>query len=59
LLIANSTFSRSYWRACAYVLANIGLSLNTFVFYSTIPMDVRSDYVKNRLGWPNFRFTHY
>lgn len=35
---------------CADALANIGLSLNTFVYCSTIPLNVRGDYVKNKLG---------
>jgi len=39
-------------------LANIGLSLNTLVYFSVIPLEVMSDYVKNRFGWPNFRFNH-
>lgn len=41
---------------CADALANIGLSLNTFVYFSVIPLEVKTDYVKTRLGWPNFRF---
>lgn len=44
--------------ACADALVNIGLNLSTFVYYYSLPSQVRSDYVKNRLGWPSFRFNH-
>jgi len=44
--------------ACADALANIGLTLDSFVYYYTIPLQARSDYVKNRPGWLNFRFNH-
>ena len=44
--------------ACADTFANIGLTLNTFVYYYSLPIQIRSDYIKNRLGWPNFRFNH-
>jgi len=44
--------------ACVDALANIGLTLDNYVYYYSIPLQVRSDYVKNRLGWPNFRFNH-
>jgi len=40
------------------LLANIGLSLNSFVYYYNIPMKIMSDYIKIRLGWSNFKFTH-
>lgn len=43
---------------CADALANIGLTLDVFVYYYSLPIQVRNDYVKNRLGWPNFRFNH-
>jgi len=39
-------------------LANIDLTLNTCVYYYSLPLQVRSDYVKNRLGWANVRFSH-
>jgi len=44
--------------ACADALANIGLSLDNYVYYYSLPLQVRGDYVENRLGWPNFRFNH-
>jgi len=44
--------------ACADALANIGLTLDNYVYYYSLPVQVRSEYVKNRLGWPNFRFNH-
>jgi len=36
--------------ACADAFANIGLTLNAFVYYYSLPIQIRSDYVKNRLG---------
>jgi len=39
-------------------LANIGLTLTTYVCYYSLPLQLRSDYVKNRLRGPNFRFNH-
>jgi len=44
--------------SCADAFANLGLTLDTFVYYYSLPQQVRSDYVKNRLGWPSFRFNH-
>lgn len=35
---------------CADALANIGLSLNSFVYYYTIHVEVRSDYDKSKIG---------
>lgn len=34
---------------CADKFANIGLSLNSLVIYDTLPVEVRADYVQNRL----------
>jgi hypothetical protein len=36
--------------ACEDALANIGLTLDTYVYYYYLPIQVRSDYVKNRSG---------
>jgi len=44
--------------ACADALANMGLTLDTYVYYYYLPIQVRSDYVKNRLGWSTFKFNH-
>lgn len=41
---------------CADKLANIGLSLSSHFWFPTIPSQIQADYVKDRLGLPNFRF---
>jgi ribonuclease HI len=62
IIISNMNFLASHiyreGNSCADVLANIGLTLDTYVYYYSLPLHVRGDYVKNRLGWPSFRFNH-
>jgi len=43
--------------SCADMLAAIGFSLSTFIWWDGIPHEIRRDFVKNRLGLPNYRFT--
>jgi len=40
-------------------LANHGLTLDTFVFWSSIPLFAMESYVKNKNGFPNFRFSSH
>ncbi|XP_058742332.1 uncharacterized protein LOC131614798 [Vicia villosa] len=45
--------------SCADALANLGLSLSDYTCFSSIPSFLRTDFVKNRLGLPFFRFVTY
>lgn len=38
-------------------LANFGLTLNHYEFWSNIPLFARKSYVRNKIGLPNFRFS--
>jgi len=42
---------------CADKLANIGLTLDTFVFYDVVHVDVRAAYVHNKLRMPSYIFS--
>jgi len=46
---------------CADNFANFGLSLSSFdiFWFDVIPEFVRGEYIRNRLGMPNFRFTTF
>jgi ribonuclease HI len=46
---------------CADSLANFGLSLSSFdiFWFDVIPEFVRGEYIRNRLGMPNYRFTTF
>jgi len=46
---------------CADSFANFGLSLSSFdiFWFDVIPEFVRGEYIRNRLGMPNFRFTTF
>jgi ribonuclease HI len=41
---------------CADKLANLGLSLQNYVWWVDIPLVIREDYSRNMLGLPCFRF---
>jgi hypothetical protein len=41
---------------CAIKLANLGLSLQNFVWWNELPQVIRKDYARDRLGLPCFRF---
>jgi ribonuclease HI len=41
---------------CADKLANLGLSLQGYTWWSCIPPQLAVDYDRNRLGFPSFRF---
>jgi len=59
----NFTFSHTYREGnfCADGMANIGLNLpfNFFAWYNSIPDNIRGEYIRNRMGLPNFRFVHF
>jgi len=40
---------------CADILANIGLSIASYSWFSQAPPEINLDLVKNKLGFPNFR----
>ena len=40
---------------CADRLAHIGLSLTTYQYFFTLPVEVREAYVNNRLGMPSYK----
>lgn len=42
---------------CADSLANLGYNLANFTVWFDLPDCIRSSYVNNRLGLPNYRFT--
>lgn len=42
---------------CADLLANIGLYLNTSLWWDHAPHQIREAYTRNRLGLPYFRFS--
>jgi len=44
--------------SCADNLANFGLTLSSLdlFWFDTVPDFVRGEYIKNRLGMPNFRY---
>jgi len=44
---------------CADGLANIGLSVNQFTILQIIPASLQAVFVKDKLGWPNFRFVPF
>jgi ribonuclease HI len=44
---------------CADKLANIGLTTDTFIWMDDIPIQVRADFTRNRLGLPCFRFVNF
>jgi hypothetical protein len=41
---------------CADKMANLGLSLQDYVWWFEIPNVIKEDYSRNRLGLPCFRF---
>jgi ribonuclease HI len=41
---------------CAIKLANLGLSLQNFVWWNELPRVIRKDFARDRLGLPCFRF---
>jgi hypothetical protein len=43
----------------ADALANQGLSKNSLEVWNAIPSDIRSLFVKDRLGLPNYRFISF
>jgi len=45
--------------SCVDMLTTIGLSLSTFTCWDDIPYEIIRDFVKNRLGLPNYRFTTF
>ncbi len=47
--------------ACADSLANLGLSFPSFelFWYDIIPDLIKGEYIRNRLGMPNFRFNTF
>jgi len=57
------TFSHVYreGNACADGMANIGLSLplNFLTWHSSIPDEIRGEYIMNRMGLPKFRFVNF
>jgi len=42
--------------SCADGLANLGLAQSAFVWFHSPPPSILADFVKNKLGLPNFRF---
>ena len=40
---------------CADILANVGLSIASYSWFSQAPPEINLDFVKNKLGFPNFR----
>jgi ribonuclease HI len=44
---------------CADYLANIGLGLVHFTFWTVLPSALRCSFVKYKLGMPSFRFTSF
>ena len=45
--------------SCTDSFANLGLELSSFVWFPSLPSQIRLEYVKNRLGLPNFRFSSF
>jgi len=44
------------WNFYSYWLVNIGLTFSSFVWLSSLPHSFNIEYIRNRLGLPNFRF---
>jgi len=44
---------------CADTLANIGLNVNSFIWWQDVPNIIRFDVLSNMLGMPNFRFVSF
>jgi len=44
---------------CADKLANIGLTTDTFIWMDDVPIQVRADFTRNRLGLPCYRFVNF
>jgi len=44
------------WNFYSYWLVNIGLTFFSFVWLSSLPHSFNIEYIRNRLGLPNFRF---
>lgn len=42
---------------CADKLANLSLSISDYMWWSSTPVNIREDLVKNRLGLPYYRFS--
>jgi len=40
----------------ADTLTNVGLGLDSFMFWNEIPLFIRENLVKNKIGWPSCRF---
>ena len=41
---------------CADKLANIGMTLSSHFWFTSVPAQLQADYVRNKLGLANFRF---
>lgn len=41
---------------CANKLANICLDLSSHFWFTGVPSQILADFVRNKLGFPNFRF---
>ena len=44
--------------SCADGFASLGLALSSFVWFPSLPADIRHDYYRTGLGLPNFRFSY-
>lgn len=42
---------------CADQLANLGLTLPSYSWFNTIPPQVNVEFVRNKIDFPNYRFT--
>lgn len=43
---------------CADMFANIGLNSNCLTIWLDIPECIKANFIKNKLGWPKFRFVN-
>jgi len=41
---------------CADHLANLGLSLPAYSWFNNVPPQVNVEFVRNKIGFPNFRY---
>ncbi|XP_058759807.1 uncharacterized protein LOC131633112 [Vicia villosa] len=59
-LVANWNFVVSHiyreGNSCADTLASLGLNITSSTYFASIPICLRADFVKNRIGMPFYRF---
>jgi len=44
---------------CENSLANIGLAFSYLVWFPSIPQSFNTEYIRNKLGMPNYRFVSF